>query len=216
MPERDSLGVENMILPIYPRSLLDLGITDGFARIAISVDGTGKLTDVLPVAYSRRDFADSSMAAIRQWVFHPMKLHNEPVTACTEVTFNFQGTGVVVSLDSSTAIAAYLARTLNTEARAPCKFPDLDRIPTPVKCDAPVYARELYDHGVSGDAIVEFWIDEQGHVRMPAVISADFDELGALAANAVATWQFEPPTHNNRPVLTKARQTFHFRAQGSK
>jgi outer membrane biosynthesis protein TonB len=57
---------------------------------------------------------------------------------------------------------------------------------------------------------VDFFIDETGSVRMPAVSANDDVHLTALAIDALRQWKFEPPTHNGRPVLAKAVQVFNF------
>jgi TonB family protein len=57
---------------------------------------------------------------------------------------------------------------------------------------------------------IDFYIDETGTVRMPAVSIKDDSELTALAVMALRQWKFEPPTRNGRPVLVKATQVFNF------
>jgi TonB family protein len=69
---------------------------------------------------------------------------------------------------------------------------------------------EFEQRGVAGSATVEFYIDESGAVRMPAVFKADFPELGHLLADAVRQWKFDPPTRQGRPVLVHASQTVVF------
>jgi outer membrane biosynthesis protein TonB len=45
---------------------------------------------------------------------------------------------------------------------------------------------------------------------MPAVLSADYDELASLAVAAIQQWKFEPPTRKGVPVMVRAKQVFHF------
>jgi TonB family protein len=64
--------------------------------------------------------------------------------------------------------------------------------------------------GVHGRVSVDFYIDETGVVRMPAVSPRDNIELTALSLEALRQWRFEPPTRNGKPVLVKASQVFSF------
>jgi TonB family protein len=68
---------------------------------------------------------------------------------------------------------------------------------------------------VHGTVIVDFFIDENGKLRMPAIQRADHDELASLAVAAMLQWKFEPPTRQGVPVLVRAKQVFHFGPQKS-
>jgi TonB family protein len=102
-----------------------------------------------------------------------------------------------------------LGQTLDRVYR-PCRLQELDATPVPLVLVPPVYPAELAARGVHGAATVEFFIDETGAVRMPAVVRADFPELGDLLASAIRQWKFAPPTRRGRPVLVHASQTVGF------
>jgi TonB family protein len=180
-------------------------------RLVLDVDDAGKLTEWLVVGYTHKDFADSVVIAVQHWQFEPMRLDGDPVASQVELDFNFMSHGVVVSSAGPDTLMANLFRWQRTRPEYwPRSLQDLDRIPIPLVATAPVYPAEFADHGIVGEATVEFYIDETGAVRMPAVSAADFQELGALALSAVETWQFEPATSHGEPVLVKARQVFRF------
>ena len=85
---------------------------------------------------------------------------------------------------------------------------DFDRIPVPLHTVTPAYPKEL---AAQGDVTVEFYIDEQGAVRMPSVIGGPPRLLAELAVDSVRQWKFEPPTSKGRPVLVCVRQVFRFK-----
>ncbi|MBE2215124.1 MAG: TonB family protein [Opitutaceae bacterium] len=205
--ERKPLRIIQTEEAVFPWMLSQQGITEGWAKIAITVDAEGTLLDALPVSYTRKPFADQAVYVLRRWRYEPTLIRGEPVGTQTEIVFNFQAVGVVVSFDTE----RYLNRFVEEKASyRPCSLRELDRVPTPIEAAAPVYSDQLADKGVVGQAVVEFYIDETGTVRVPAVVSADYTELGILAIAAVEGWKFEPPTSNNAPVLAKVRQTFQF------
>lgn len=208
--ERQSLKIIQTVEARFPWMLSQQGITEGWASIAITVDSEGNLLDALPVSYTKRAFAEAAVDALRTWRFEPTRIRGVAVGTQVELMFNFQAVGVVMTFD----INRYLDRFIEQAPEyKPSTLRELDRVPTPITAPAPLYGGDLADKGVTGQAVVEFYIDETGTVRVPAVLSADFEELGILAIAAVETWKFEPPTSNNHPVLAKVRQTFWFNSK---
>lgn len=208
--ERQSVHIYQTVDPVFPRVAMELGLLEGEARVAISVDMKGSLEEWLVIGYSHPSFGDSAVAAIKQWRFDPMRLDGEPMNAQIELAFHYKASGVVVSVDTNTQVAGLFAR-MGLSSSWPCTMQQLDNIPTPLNAVAPPYSEDLRKQGITGQAVIEFYIDADGNVRMPAVASADHLELGLIAAGAVREWKFEPPTRDGRRVMVKARQVFNFR-----
>jgi protein TonB len=138
-------------------------------------------------------------------------LRGEPVGTTTEILFQFETKGVVVTTGISDFIEGRVAQILGTRfVYQPCTLAELDRIPAPIVTVKPQYPAELAAKGVKGDVTVEFYIDEAGMIRVPAVSVNDDSRLCALAVAALRQWKFEPPTRNGHPVLVKASQVFKF------
>jgi TonB family protein len=210
-PERQSLRVYQTVLPVFPRSMLDQGIFSGDVRIVLDVDEVGTLSEWLVVGYTHKNFADSVVGAVKRWHFDPMLVQGEPVPSQVELDFNFKSEGVVISsVGFGSTWSAFAGPRGVRNEYWPRSLQDLDRIPIPLVATRPDYPSEFAERGILGDAVIEFYIDEDGAVRMPAVVEADFYELGALAVSAVKGWSFEPATVHNQPVLVKARQVFEF------
>ena len=211
-PEWQSLNIQQTVDPVFPYRLQELGVTNGEARVAINTDATGKLMECLVVGYTRPEFADEAVVVIKQWKFEPARLRGEPVGTTVELLFSYEARGVVVStLNPIDSIEKRISQIIGEHyIYQPCSLRELDRIPTPVVTVKPYYPGELADKGVKGKVTVDFYIDETGTVRMPAVSMKDDVELTALAVVALRQWKFEPPTRNGRPVLVKASQVFYF------
>jgi len=210
--DRQSVKIIETVTPVFPFELPELGYMNGEARIAIAVDETGKLTDWLIVGYTHRRFAEESVNAIKQWEFEPARVRGKPVSVQIELAISFETSGVVISTsDISLAMQRYANRLFkNRDAYEPCTMKELDRIPTPRNAVSPAYGEDLAKKGVKGTVVVDFFIDETGTLRMPAIQRADFDELASLAIGAMQQWKFEPPTRRGVPVLVRAKQVFHF------
>ncbi len=202
--------------PVYPQTLVNIGIKSGAASIAVAIDDTGKMADYVVTAYSHPGFADSAIAALKKWKFEPARVHGSPRNAKADLTFRFEVEGVVVVSMTPMTYSELLRFKIfpNSMAYSACTLGQLDRIPTPKKVVKPVYPNALALSSRGGRVSVDFYIDEQGHVRIPSVSKETNEanqELAAIAVTTVAQWEFEPPLSRGKPVLVLARQDFDFK-----
>jgi TonB family protein len=201
---------------VYPMEVLSLGLRSGTVRITIAIDSEGKLNDYLVTVYTHPKFAEAAVRAIKAWRFVPARIHGISRSATADLTFNFEASGVVVVDMSVLTIAELFHYKIapNSNSYSASTLSQLDRTPTPIKIVKPGYPKKLARSSHGGHVTVEFYIDEQGRVRLPSVdrqaIEAN-EELAALAVTAVEQWQFDPPLMNGKPVLTLATQDFDFK-----
>lgn len=210
IPAWQSVKIVQNVDPVFPFQLTQQGLTRGEARVAVNTDANGKLVEWLVIGYTRAEFAKEAVETIKKWSFVPARMRGEAVGTTVEIFFYFEAKGVVVS---TTRIDELERATLFEAERAayqPRSLRELDRIPTPLTTVAPVYPAELAQKGVKGKVTVDFYIDETGVVRMPAVSPEDNRDLTVLSVDALRQWRFEPPTRNGKPVLVKASQVFNF------
>jgi TonB family protein len=210
IPDWQSLKIIQTVEPIFPTTLTQKAVTTGEARVAINTDADGKLTDWLVVGYSRRELADAFVVALKEWKFEPARLRGVAVGTTIEIFVYFEAKGVVVSTTAIDQLEGYLGFAEGRFAYRPRSLRELDRIPTPLVVVKPLYTEELAKKGVRGRVTVDFYITEDGTVRLPSVSPYDDSQLTALAIDALRQWKFEPPTHNGNPTLVKATQVFSF------
>jgi TonB family protein len=208
--ERISMRFEQSPPIRFPQVMLDRGITKGAARLVVTVDHTGQLTDVLVIGYTAAPFGEAAERGVRAWTYEPMRVRGESVATQATLVVDFRAEGVVTRIDPSTDLFATILAYREGVEYAPCPLQRLDEIPAPLEFVEPMYTRDLKQHGVTGKAVIEFYIDESGSVRVPAVVESDFWELGVLAMAAVRQWRFAPPTSRGQRVLVHVRQEFSF------
>lgn len=206
-----SLQIIQTEVPGFPLLLSDSLVMNGDATVAINVDQDGRLADCLVTGYSRKEFADTAVAALKAWRFDPARVNGVTWGSIQEVHFDFSRSGVVVShsgLDlninqvDEMAKGRYVYRTRTLR--------ELDRIPTPVHVVSPV-SPALSRGEKKRTVAVDFYIDEEGRVRMPSVARADVGTACAASAlDAVKQWRFEPPLYRGQPTLAFVRQEFNF------
>ena len=56
----------------------------------------------------------------------------------------------------------------------------------------PIYPFELMKAGISGEAILRFVVDTQGHTRDIEVVETNHPSFGQAAAEAIAKWNYTP------------------------
>jgi TonB family protein len=206
------LGIHQVAAAAFPLTQFGPVNSGGHATVVIAVDETGALTDILTIYYTHPAFAKAALEAIHSWRFDPARLDGRPVGVTKKIDFSFERHGFVyTSLD----LSDYTERVVERDIPAPSSYraydlAELDRQPSPVHVVSPRYPSRLAASGVGGVVTVTYYIDEQGHVRVPTVQSEADPELTELAVYALSQWQFEPPTRGGTAVLAKVSQRFRF------
>lgn len=202
------------IIPViqaqYPTRMLNQGVSHGEARVALHIDSEGNLVDHLVVAYTNPAFGEEAARVVKRWKYQPATINGTAIDTIVEVSFNFEVNGVlyVQRFGLEHTEMEFLRGGFEYQA---CGLKNLDRIPVPVTIVSPTYPKEWGDKGIVGNVVVDFYIDEEGKVRMAAAPAGAHEMLAGIAVAAVNKWRFDPPTRKGKPVLVHARQVFDFR-----
>lgn len=190
----------------FPRKLLAMGFTTGEVRVLLDIDTDGSLADHLIIAYTHYEFANEVSRTLARWRYEPAMIDNQPVasTLTLQVLFRVQG---VLTIEKHAIEEPSEPGTFMFRAR---ELAELDQLPRPLVRVAPQHPAPLFEPELCGRVRVEFYIDEQGKVRVPVVVRADDPRLGWAALGAIALWRFEIPRRGGHPVLVRAIQDFVF------
>lgn len=207
--EDAGIAINQSSVLVYPPMMLYNAIYYGEARVVISVDENGKLTDCLVTGYTNEAFAEAAVGALKRWSYESARANGRARASRADVLFIFRDKGVIVqNLPGALEQHRTFGALQDRYTFKPCKLGELDRIPNPIHVVPPAAAKSDRPHSVT----VEFYIDDEGRVRMPAVARESADDIYAAAAvSAVEQWRFEPPLRKGRPVLVYAQQEFNFR-----
>jgi TonB family protein len=85
-----------------------------------------------------------------------------------------------------------------------------DTPPEVIRSAAPIYPATQWLQPKSGNAVIEFTIDERGDTRDFKVISADYPYYASHPIHAVREWKFQPGLKNGHPVAVRVRVPFHY------
>lgn len=76
--------------PEFPESARRQKLKSGQAMVAVALNAQGTVDDVKIVSSSNPAFAQSSVAAVKQWTFKPAMKDGSPVAVQFEVETNFR------------------------------------------------------------------------------------------------------------------------------
>ncbi len=197
--------------PVFPPELQGTAVREGFATVVFTFDDDGRITDRLVIATTHPAFNQSVLTAIRRWVVDTAGL--SPGLRRESVRFDFARSGSVVSLSqrdaSKASFSAYgdqMATPLLTfrEAEIDAPLRIVDQSP-------PSYPPELKAARLEGHATIDFILDGEGRVRVPAIAEATRPEFGVAALAALRQWRFSPGRRTGLIVQVVATRTVTFR-----
>jgi len=196
------------LFPVYPFEQLKGGV-GGKVRISYVVGPRGQVVTAKILEAGSPELGSAVLAMIDAWRFSPPK--KKDGTPChamlgSEYDFRSNGRGDVPVSDEALRILRDLEKDPAVFARAA----DLDQPLKPLSRRPPVYPTALGRNGHTGQAVVEFYVDRNGDAQLPRVVSGTTPEFGHAAAQAVATWRFEPPRRNGKPVAVLVRIPLEF------
>ncbi|HUG12192.1 MAG TPA: energy transducer TonB [Opitutaceae bacterium] len=206
-----ALKTETFVPPEMSAAMQVSVVTKGRVRVAVRSDSEGKPVDWIILAYSHRDLATSTTDVLQKWRFAPVAVDGMPISAQTEFDIEFKGPDIV-SISPVMDQLEFFMRNMGMERLEyrPAILAEIDRIPLLLNVIHPRYSIAAREEGMRGTVEIQFYIDEEGTVRLPAIKNADRFDLAESALEAVRQWKFEPPTRNGRPVLITAVQLFDF------
>jgi TonB family protein len=91
---------------------------------------------------------------------------------------------------------------------------ELDRVPRPTVQVPPHYPYELRTAGITGQAVINFVVDENGRTRNVHALSATDGRFAVAAIQCVAQWHFLPGVKGGRIVRTRLQVPIVFAING--
>ena len=87
---------------------------------------------------------------------------------------------------------------------------DADVPPTPTQRQSPVFPSEARRGHIGGRVIIEFVVDESGHVLEPHVVASTHRVFESPAMEAIRKWNFDPGEKDGAIVKVRMRMPFVF------
>jgi len=212
-PKEDQLilKVKELYEPAFPVTVLARGVTTGRAEVVVGIDPDGRAVDNLVVAYTQPEFARSALEVLKNSAFVPIQINGEPAAIRARIKFTFDAQGVVISLSAMEGAMVWVDRVFGERTTSKIgRLAELDQAPSTTHTVQPRYPADLAKQKISGKATFDFFVDENGKVRLPARVRSDHDEFAEASVDALMEWQFTPLTRRGQPVIVQMRQEFVF------
>lgn len=189
--------------PVYPFEALQAN-QQGVVRVGFIVDPRGKVVASKILEQPSPELGLAVLATIDTWAFTPPeKKDGTPCFAGISMKFDFQtkrGRGDVPVNFQMRDILKQLKEKPDT-IYSPGQ---LDAVPKPISRRPPVYPTALLAQNLPGQASVEFFVDRNGDVQLPRIVSCSAPEFGYAAVQAIATWRYTVPRKGGKPVTARA------------
>jgi hypothetical protein len=194
----------------YPGSALARGITNGRAVVSVLVGADGKVMDSLAIGYTDKAFAKALVDHVQSLDYRAATFKGQTVPGRFDIGYQFEKANAELnSMDAGRSMTEQIqgsklsySSVSEKKLDRPLEFTNaaLPRIPLNFKADSDAPVK----------VFVTFYVDEEGHVRVPNVDSASSPALIAGALKAVRTWTFKPGTVAGKPVLVYAGRSVGF------
>lgn len=210
----EPLGILKTVQPSYPDRLADRFLDRGEARIMIMVDEEGRLADWIVTGYTHALFAKEALDVLPKWKFEPARFHGRPIGVRTELRFIFRNSGGVriVPGDLEMRLRVKDIRQHETFWQRVCHVEELDQPLDAIVEISPMQPDRLGAVAREGKVVVEYFIDPEGRVRMPLVLSSDDEAFTKAVLMAITEWRYATPTRDGQPVLARVAREFKFQA----
>lgn len=195
------------VAPVYPSMLREDGIFKGSALIAVSWDADGRALDAIALESNEPRFGIAVTEAAMQW----RRAAGRAGLEIYELEVSLSG--VVVSYAGKNA-AALVAEGKTVRRPRVLTRDELDTPPQVLQQPMPEFPVTAQGRWAEAQVTVDFFVDEAGRVRAPAVQSATADEFAEATLDILREWQFEAPRRHGRPAVYAERWTFDFRKSG--
>ncbi len=189
----------------YPGGAVAKSIAEGSATVSLFVDANGKATDFLVTRETDPSFGKALQDELQSSRLVAAQFQKTRVPSRMEVSYDFKGNVAATAMDQAARMGGIkwnLQPITEDKLDHRLEFVDaaLPRLPlnfaNPENKTISVY--------------VTFYVDEQGHARIPNVDSASSPELIAPALKAVHIWAFKPPLVKGKPALVFTGRAVNF------
>lgn len=204
----DKPPVVKLVTPvIYPRQLLLDGVA-GSATVTVTMDSKGMVRGVDVLEATHPDFGAATKAMMQTWEFFPAMKDEEAIPNIFVYTQKFSRKLHEAGFDKHARNVLYELSSRNSDI---VETSALDTRPKALYQPSSFDPQPLKPGTSQAESVViEFFIDPEGAVQLPRIVSATDMERGWAAATAVKRWLFEVPKLKGKAVYARREIAFMF------
>jgi len=204
----------------FPGQAVHDGVATGRATVGVSLDASGQPKDFLLIRYTQDYFGAALLEEARRRTYTVKQFKGAPIPSAFVFSYAFEpppGMNAISNFEAASRRSEDVQGGVKFTYR-PRNETELDGgklVPTQIAL--PTLPRALVPQdGKPVRALVSFYVDEKGRVRLPNVESALSPQFTAAAIAALQQWAFKPPVIKGQPVLVHTMRAMTFREEGKK
>ena len=180
------------VSPVYPEAAREAGV-EGVVILEARTDTEGRVKNVR-ILKSVPLLDQAAIDAVKQWVYEPLVINDQPKEAIftTTVRFHLNGKGKQEPGE----------KALTGEVLVPKLIRKVD----------PVYPEAARKAGIQGVVLLEATTDEKGNIAAVRVLQS-IPGLDQAAIDALKQWKYEPVIIEGKPKSVVFTVTIRFRLQ---
>lgn len=200
---------------VLPLSLQNLSLDHPIVEARIQIDENGRVTDLVVVEAAHWGLIERTRKLLEEARFEPARDENgRPVTVRIPMRILFAhpaevGLGTRSAMDAVEAVVNNSGRS----ARYKMEVATADKLDEPLKVvkQGERFVPETKDgKPIAGNAMVTFFVDDEGKVRLPTVTSSTDPIVAEAALLTLQAMQFAPPTIDKNPTVVRVAMPFNY------
>jgi TonB family protein len=205
---------------VIPQELKRLLLSEPSVRFHVVVDETGAISDYLAVEATHVGLLEKGTEKLQEARFNPATKDGKAVRGKITVMVGFFDPEQRAWRDGAqyTPMGGSVSDAVDRRVYKLQEEALRYRESSPNELDEPLKMLEskLYlvhppeEPAPTGKVVVEYWIDHEGKVRLPEILSSDHENLSLSVLMTLKETRFAPPTHNGNATYVKVRQPFNF------
>ena len=185
-------------------------------KVTVTAEGTVGECEV--ISSDHELFGVAAKEAVQQWTFTPHEVDEQPVEKKVKIPFRFRLSEEQKFALQSEKLNALFGREVfkpldsNIEVVRADDLPRNPRLAIPI---VPIYPPELKGSGKTGEVMVKFYLDVDGKVINPEVLSSSDPAFKPNALASLIRCEYEPVKKDENPIYVEIHRSIVFREKAS-
>lgn len=202
----------------FPGEAVHEGVATGRATVGVFLDAEGQPKDFLLVRSTKKYFGAALLEEAKRRTYTAKQVKGAAIPSVFVFTYAFEpppGMNAISNFEAASRRTEDIQGGAGYDYRARNESEIDGGQLVPSRVAIPVLPRALIPpDGKPVRALVSFYVDEQGRVRLPNVESYLPPHFVTAAVAALQQWAFKPPVSKGKPVLVRTLRSLTFREEG--
>ena len=198
---------------VFPqRALFSDSVAAGYAVVRGIVETDGTMSDMICLQASHHAFAEAAIRGLAKSAFEPATENGVPSRVITTLTIAFSSTDNFFIHNLVDDVNQKMMLDLDTRyGFEQAKLSELDEPIRPATDVQPIVITDEQNQVVTGEALLEFYVDRDGTPRLIKVIKSTDERVSGAAVETLSRTTFVPPRKDGKPAPVLVRMPFRVR-----